>query len=260
MEFEHITLEKNNNIATITLSREKTMNTVSNGLVTDIYLALEEIESDRAIRALVITGGEKVFAAGGDINELKGLSTPVEAKRYLKNVSKCFNRIEAMEIPVIAAISGLAFGGGFELALACDFRIASEKAQFALPEINLGLMPGAGGTQRLPRIVGKSVALELICTGNPIKAQQALEYGILNRVVLVDELMEKAMKMAAALAAKPGFAMKMIKIAVNTGIEADLAFGIEYEARCFEMLFSTQDQKEGTAAFIEKRKPEFKGC
>lgn len=259
MEYENIIFDKSNDAAVVTLNRPENMNAISSGLLSDLESVLDHIDTDRDIRVLVITGGEKVFAAGADIKEITGLHTPADAHGFTRRVHRCFNRIERIQIPVIAAVSGFAFGGGCELALVCDIRIASDTAHFALPEINLGLMPGAGGTQRLPRLIGVGRALELLCTGDPIPARNALEIGLVNSVVPAADLMTITMEMGGKIASKPGFAMQMLKSVVQTGMNTDLASALEYEARCFEMLFSTHDQKEGTAAFIEKRKPEFKG-
>jgi len=259
MKFTNILFEKSDHTVVITLNRPKNMNAISNGLLSDIESALDNIESDETIRVVVITGGEKIFAAGADIKEIFCLSTPVEAHSLLFKIHRCFSRIEKLEIPVIAAINGFAFGEACELSLACDYRIASETAQFALPEINLGLMPGAGGTQRLPRLIGMGRAFEMLFTGKSITAQRAWEIGLVNTVVAAEELMTETMKTAKLFASKPTFALKMIKKAVRTGMNTDLTSALEYEARCFEILFSTQDVKEGTTAFLEKRKPEFKG-
>lgn len=260
MEFETIILEISGQTAVITLNRPKNLNAINTTLLAEVEAALEHIGSDETIRALVITGGKKVFAAGADVKEIIRLNTPAEAQIFVRGIHKCFNRLEEMEIPVIAAISGFAFGGGCELALACDWRIAAESATFALPEINLGIMPGAGGTQRLPRLIGTGLAMEMLLTGTPVTAQRAYETGLVNTIVASEDLMAEAMKTAKMLASKPGFALKMIKKSVKNGMNTDLKSAIDYEARCFEMLFSTHDQKEGTAAFMEKRKPNFKGC
>lgn len=260
MEFDNIRLAMADHTAVITLNRPKNMNAINSGLMSDLESAFDIIESDDAVQVLVITGGEKVFAAGADIKEITCLNTPADAHVLVRKFQRCFNRLEALEIPVIAAVSGFTFGGGCELILACDYRIASETAQFALPEINLGLMPGAGGTQRLPRLIGTGRAFEMLFTGKPVTAQRAWEIGLVNTVLPVEELMAEAMKTARLLASKPGFAMKMIKTSVRAGMNTDLASALDYEARCFEMLFSTEDQKEGTAAFVEKRKPDFNGC
>lgn len=251
--------EKSAQTALITLNRPKNLNAINTQLLSDIEIALDHIESDETIRVIVITGGEKVFAAGADIKEITCLKAPTDAHFFLSKIHRCFHRLEKMEIPVIASISGFAFGGGCELAMACDWRIASETAQFALPEINLGLMPGAGGTQRLPRLIGTGRAFEMLLTGKPVTAQRAWEIGLVNKVVPEHDLTAEVMKTAKQLSGKPGFAVKMIKKAVHTGTNTDLASALDYEARCFEILFSTHDQEEGTAAFVEKRKADFKG-
>ncbi len=259
MEFENVILTRSDHVAVITLNRPDSMNAINSTMLSGIVSAIDAIESDKLIQAMVLTGGKKVFAAGFDIKEISSVITPVDAKFLLQKVHHCYNRIEAMELPVIAAASGLTFGGGFELALACDIRIASDTARFALPEIKLGLIPGAGGTQRLPRIIGMGRAYEMLYTGQPVLAQKALEMGLVNTITSADRMIETAVQMAEQLAAGPGMALKMIKKSVQTGMNTDLASAMDYEARCFEMLFSTQDQKEGVSAFMEKRTPEFKG-
>ncbi|WP_299984000.1 enoyl-CoA hydratase/isomerase family protein [Desulfobacula sp.] len=259
MEFENIILKTSGHVAVITLNRPQSLNAVTSNMLLDINSALEKIESDKMIRALVLTGGEKVFAAGFDIKEILTIKTPADANLFLSKIHLSYNRLADLEIPVIAAASGLTFGGGFELALACDFRIASDTAKFALPEINLGLIPGAGGTQRLPRIIGMGRANEMLFTGRPVSAQKALEMGLVNCMTTPDSLIDKAIKMAEQVASKPGFALKIIKKVVQTGMNTDLTSALDNEARCFEMLFSTRDQKEGVAAFVEKRRPDFKG-
>jgi enoyl-CoA hydratase/carnithine racemase len=207
---------------------------------------------------VILTGSEKLFAAGADITEISEIATPVEAHRFLKDVQVLFNRLEDLEKPVIAAISGLALGGGCELVLACDLRIAADNAMFGQPEIKIGVIPGAGGTQRLPRIIGVTKAKELLYTGDFIDAQEAHRIGLVNKVVPVGSLMEEAKKMALKIARQPGIALKVTKLAVNGGLNMDIKSAIAYEARCFEILFSTEDQKEGMKAFVEKRKPAFK--
>lgn len=260
MEFKNIILDTSGHVAIITLNRPESMNALTSDMLMELKSALETIESENNIRALVLTGGEKVFAAGFDIKEIATLDTPADANAMLSDIHQCYNKLAAFQMPIIAATSGLTFGGGFELALACDFRVASDTAKFALPEINLGLIPGAGGTQRLPRIIGMGRAMEMLFSGKPISAQKALEIGLVNDVVPPDELIDATIKKAEQLTLKPGFALKILKNVVQTGMDTDLKSALEYEARCFEMLFATQDQKEGVTAFVEKRKPEFKGC
>lgn len=259
MDYKDIVLETSGDIAVITINKPKSMNALTSSMLSEIRFALEDIEMEEKTKALVLTGGEKVFAAGFDIKEISTLNTPADANGLLTDIHQCYNKIAGLKIPVIAATSGLTFGGGFELALACDIRIASHTAKFALPEINLGLIPGAGGTQRLTRIVGMGRACELLFSGKPISAQRAYEMGIVNDVVSTESLIEKAVDMAKLFASKPAFALKVLKNVVHTGMDTDLKSALDYEARCFEMLFSTHDQKEGVNAFVEKRKPDFKG-
>ncbi len=260
MVYKDIVFEISDHVAIITLNRPKAMNALTSHMLSELKTALEKIESDRKVRALVLTGGEKVFAAGFDIKEISTLKTPADAKGMLANIHQSYDKLASLKIPVIAAASGLTFGGGFELALACDFRIASDTAKFGLPEINLGLIPGAGGTQRLPRIIGIGRASEMLFSGAPVSAHRALEMGLVNDVIPKKNLIDKAIEKAKQLASRPGFALEILKNVIQTGMDTDLKSALEYEARCFEMLFSTHDQKEGVQAFVEKRKPEFKGC
>ncbi|MFQ5762822.1 MAG: enoyl-CoA hydratase/isomerase family protein, partial [Candidatus Bathyarchaeia archaeon] len=214
---------------------------------------------DADVRVVILTGaGEKAFSAGADINVFAQL-TPMEARTHIELARKITAFIAGMGKPVIAAVNGYAFGGGCELSLACDLVVASENAKFALPEINIGLIPGGGGTQRLPRLVGARKAKELIFTGEPITAQQALELGLVNKVVPADKLMETVRELAGKLAAKSPAILKLAKAAVNHSMESTLTAGLGYEGELFSLCFSTEDQKEGVKAFLEKRKPAFKG-
>lgn len=258
MDYQTILYEKQEGIATITLNRPKSMNSLSSQLLRELGHALTGIDGDDSIKVLILAGSEKFFAAGADITEIGNIHTSVDAHLFLKEAQAVFNKIEDLEKPVIAAISGLALGGGCELVLACDLRIAADNAMFGQPEIKIGVIPGAGGTQRLPRIVGVTKAKELLYTGDFIDAREAHRIGLLNKVVPVDSLMEEARKMALKIARQPGFALKITKIAVNGGLNMDMKSAMAYEARCFEILFSTEDQKEGMKAFVEKRKPVFK--
>ena len=258
MDYQNILYEKSEGMAVITLNRPKSMNALNSALFKELDDALTKIERDDEIKVVILTGTEKFFAAGADITEMEGILTPVDAHRFLKDVQAVFNRIEDLEKPVIAAVSGLALGGGCELTLACDLRIAAENATFGQPEIKIGVIPGAGGTQRLPRIVGLTKAKELLYTGDFIDAQEAYRIGLVNKVVPLASLMDEAKKMAAKIARQPGFALKITKMAVNGGMNMDMKSAMAYESRCFEMLFSTTDQKEGMKAFVEKRKPAFK--
>jgi enoyl-CoA hydratase len=231
------------------------MNAINGQLMDDFSAALDSIEVDDRVRSLIVTGGDKVFAAGADIKEISRLDTPTASHAFLVKIQKIFTRLQSLEMPVIAAISGLALGGGCELALACDCRIATEAAQLGLPEINLGLMPGAGGTQRLPRLIGSARAMEMLFSGRPISATTAYAFGLVNRVVSPDRMMIEARELAELLSRKPRWALKWIKSAVRVGMEMDLSSALEYETRCFELLFSTADQKAGVQAFINKQKP-----
>jgi enoyl-CoA hydratase len=244
----------------ITLNRPKSKNSLSSGLISDLYDAYGDIDSDNEIKSLIITGGEKVFAAGADIKEIATLENPVEGYAHFRKYRRSFDRLASLNIPVIGAVSGFALGGGCELAMACDYRIASDSARFGLPEVNLGVIPGGGGTQRLPRLVGAGRAFEMLYTGEQISAQRAWEIGLVNKVVPAGELIAAAKEAAVEISKKPGFAIKMIKTCIKRGLEMDLESAMDYESRCFEMLFSTNDRAEGVKAFSEKRKPVFKGC
>jgi enoyl-CoA hydratase len=257
MDYQTILYEKSEKIAVITLNRPKSMNALNSQIFTELHHVLSEIDGDEDVKVVILAGNEKFFAAGADITEFGEIAAPVDAHRFLKNAQAVYNRIEDLEKPVIAAVSGFALGGGCELTLACDLRIAAENATFGQPEIRIGIIPGAGGTQRLPRIIGVTRAKELLYTGDFIDAQEAYRIGLVNKVVPTASLMEEAKKMAGKIARQPGFALKITKIAVNDGMNMDMKSAMAYEARCFEMLFSTADQKEGVRAFVEKRKPVF---
>ena len=258
MEYQAILYEKKDDIGLITLNRPDRMNALNSTMLRELDHVLSEIEEDNEVKVVIITGSEKFFAAGADITELDKMSTPVDVHGFIKEAQAVINKFEDLEKPVIAAVSGLALGGGCELAMACDLRIAAENAMFGQPEIRIGVIPGAGGTQRLPRLVGVTKAKELLYTGDSIDANEAYRIGLVNKVVPVASLMDETMKMASKIARQPGIALRMTKFAVNSGMDMDLKSAMSYEARCFEILFSTEDQKEGIKAFIEKRKPAFK--
>ena len=258
MEYKTILYEKKEGIGTITLNRPESMNALNSTVFKELGQVLSEIEEDNDVKVVIITGSEKFFAAGADITEIDKISTPIDAHGFLKDAQIAINRFEDLGKPVIAAISGLALGGGCELTMACDLRIAAENAMFGQPEIKIGVIPGGGGTQRLPRLVGVTKAKELLYTGDFIDAGEAHRIGLVNKVVPVASLMDEARKMALKIARQPGVTLKITKIAVNGGMNMDLKSAMAYEARCFEILFSTEDQKEGVKAFIEKRKPVFK--
>lgn len=257
MNLKTIVYEQTNRIAFIRLNRPKQMNALNTMLLQELGGLMEIIEASDAIGAVVISGNDDAFAAGADIKELMALHSPKDVRLFITTAHAVFNRIENLGKPVIAAVGGVAFGGGCELALACDLRIASETASFALPEINLGLLPGAGGTQRLPRLIGVGRAKELIYSGHTINAQKALEVGLVNKVAPQQTLIDETMTLAQKLSQKPGYTLSVIKALINDGLNMDLKAGLSHEMRCFENLFATEDKKEGVQAFVEKRKPNF---
>lgn len=256
--FKHILYDFAEGIVTITLNRPQVLNALNSEVFTEMGQVIDRAGKDDLVRVLLITGGEKVFAAGADIAEMS-VAQPMDIYRFSAVMHETLGKIEALGKPVIAVINGYALGGGLELALACDLRIASETAKFGLPEINLGIFPGGGGTQRLPRLVGIGRAKELIYTGEMISADTAFRMGLVNRVVPVGQAMDEGKKLAQKLVAKGAVALLLAKVAVNTGLDTDLASGITIERQCFALLFSTEDQKEGMSAFLEKRKANFTG-
>lgn len=257
MSYELIQLTRDDGIATLTLNRPP-LNPLNSRVLRELGEAIRELEADPGQKVVIITGaGEKAFAAGADITEMANL-TPVEAYTFCQIAREAYEQIEKLGKPVIAAVNGLALGGGTELALACDFRLAAETAKFGQPEINLGIIPGAGGTQRLARLIGLAKAKELIFLGEIIEAGVAEEIGLVHRVVPAAELMNEAHKLARKLAAKPAVALKMAKEAINTGINMDLHSALTLEIQNFVTAFSSDDRREGLAAFLEKRKPNFR--
>ncbi len=259
MTFNTLIYEKDGAIGIVTLNRPKSLNAISDELLVELARALDEIEADPGVGAVIVTGQEKAFGAGADIMEIANLRSPADANRFTNKVRKVFGKLAELRQPTIAAVSGLALGGGCEIALACDIRIAAENARFGLPEIKLGVLPGGGGTQRLPRLVGAGRAKEMLFSGDPVDAQEAYRIGLVNKVVPLASLMEAAKKMAGTFLERPGYAIMTIKRLVNEGLNMDLDTALAHEARNFEILFSTEDQKEGMKAFLEKRKPSFKG-
>ncbi len=251
---KYLKYEFENQIATITINRPEVLNALNSGLVSELDSLIDRVIESRT-RALVIVGEGKNFAAGADIVEMMDLN-PAQARDF--GFSPVYDRIEALPIPVFAVIRGFALGGGLELALACDFRILSTDAKLGLPEIKLGIMPGAGGTQRLPKLIGLGRAREMIFFGNIVDAQTALTWGLCERVVDGDPE-EEAMSMAKKIVEKSPCAVEAAKKSINYGIDRDLASGLAYEAVVWGDLFSTSDQKEGMKAFHEKRKPQFTG-
>jgi enoyl-CoA hydratase len=256
MSYEYVLLEKDDSIAVVTLNRPQQLNALSYGLVKDLCLAMESLDQDENVRAIVLTGGEKVFAAGADIKEMADagpFDEPVRGRLSYRD------RINKISKPVIAAVSGYALGGGCELAMSCDIIVASENARFGQPEVNIGIIPGSGGTQRLTHIVGKHRAMEMILTGEPISAEEAHRLGLLTRVVPVEVLLEEAKGIAKKIAAKPPLAVRHAKEAVLKAANTGLDDGLDFERKSFYTLFASEDRKEGMRAFLEKRKPEFKG-
>lgn len=259
MVFANILLERQGSIATVTVNRPQALNALNADTLKELGQAFAELGADDAVSVVILTGaGEKAFVAGADISFMKDL-TAIEARKFALLGQEVFNTIENLPQPVIAAINGFALGGGCELAMACDIRIAAENAKFGQPEVSLGVPPGFAGTQRLPRIVGKGRAKELLYTAEMIDAQEAYRIGLVNKVTTGEELLAAAVKMATKIAAKGQVAIRLTKSAVNQGLEMDSARGMAYEAEVFGLVFSTTDQKEGMTAFLEKRKPEFTG-
>jgi enoyl-CoA hydratase len=260
MSYAHILFDVDERgIALVTVNRPDKLNALSAAVVADLKSAFERVATDPAIRAAIVTGaGPKAFVAGADINELAVL-TPTAGREHALTGQHVFDVIENLGKPVIAAINGFALGGGCELAMACTLRIAADTARLGQPEVALGLIPGYAGTQRLPRLVGKGRAMEMMLTGAPITAEDALRIGLVHRVVPAASLMTEARALAAQLAKNAPIAMRYIINAVNKGVEMPFAEACQHEATLFGLVASTDDMREGTAAFLEKRKAEFKG-
>lgn len=257
--YKTLIYEKKDNIGLLTVNRPDKLNALSNELIEELDKFLNELENDEALRVLVMTGaGEKAFVAGADIQELVDRDALV-GRRVSRKRQTVFSRIENLPIPVIAAVNGYALGGGLELALACSIRVCSERAQFGAPEVKLGIIPGDGGTQRLPRLVGLGRAMEMVLTGDFIDAQEAHRIGLVNRVVPHDDLMDAAMELAQKIAKRPPLAVRYAKEAVNRSQEGDTAAGYALESYLHALSCTTQDKKEGVEAFLEKRKGRFKG-
>lgn len=259
MAFENIILEVDAPIATIFFNRPKALNALNNALFDDLDQALDQVAANEDIKVLILTGsGDKAFVAGADIVELSKMN-PLQGKTFSRKGQKVFSKIEALPIPAIAAVNGFALGGGLEAAMGCDFIYASEKAVFGLPEINLGLIPGFGGTQRLGRLVGANRAKEMVFTGKNITAAEAFEYGIVNKICEPDKLMDDVRKTATLIASKGKVALRSAKEVICNGMNVDLETGCRIENDVFGLNMASDDAREGTAAFLEKRKPEFKG-
>ena len=259
MESQNLIFAIQDGVATLTFNRPKALNALNEALLIEMDQVLDSVAANEDIRVLVLTGaGEKAFVAGADITELATYG-PLEAKWFSKKGQDVFKKLELLPIPVIAAVNGFALGGGNEVALVCDFIYASENAVFGLPEINLGLIPGFGGTQRLARLVGKNRAKEMIFTGKRITAADALAMGMVNKVCPQADLMAEVIKTAKAIAAKGRVSLRAAKQAVNAGLDVDLSNGCAMEVDAFGICFASQDAKEGTSAFLEKRSAVFKG-
>ncbi|GAB4248759.1 enoyl-CoA hydratase [Deferrisoma sp.] len=254
-----VLVERKNGLCLITLNRPQVMNSISFQMLLDLNRVLDEVRFDTSVRCVVITGaGDRAFCAGADLKERAGM-TEDQVRRYIHTIRNTFTEVENLPMPVIAAVNGVALGGGTELALASDLRIASENATLGLTETSLAIIPGAGGTQRLPRIVGKAKAKELIFTAKRITAAEALEIGLVNRVVPLAGLLDAARELAAAIAKNGPLAVRAAKRAIDRGMEMDLADALVFESTCYETLIPTEDRLEGLKAFREKRKPDYQG-
>lgn len=256
MDYKYLSIQVENHIAVVTFNRPEVLNAFDADTIMELDNLLDFMALNEKVYCVIFCGSEGNFAAGADITNMVAMN-PQEA--YGFSFNKTFSKIEALPQPTIAAVSGYALGAGCELALACDFRIASTSAKFGLPEIKLGIMPGAGGTQRLPRLIGMARAKELIMLGSNIEAESALAYGLVNRIVADEVLLDEALTLAKKIASGPPEAIKAAKKTINYGADLDLRSAIEMEAISWSKLFSTHDQKEGMQAFIEKRKPKFTG-
>ncbi|MFH0780546.1 MAG: enoyl-CoA hydratase-related protein [Pseudomonadota bacterium] len=254
MAYENIILEKEDNIAIITFNRPEAMNALNNQTRAEFREAIGDVAADDDIKVLILTGNGKAFVAGSDIKEFNK-TTPYAAH----NIMRLGEMVEKLEKPVIAAVNGFCLGGGCEIAMGCDIIIASEKAKFGQTEINIGIIPGGGGTQRLQRLIGVCRAKELIYTGDIIRAEEAHRIGLVNRVVAMDELMPTAKEMAKKIATKSAAALKLAKTAINRGMQTNLESGLKYEYELYSLSLSLEDKAEGVNAFLEKRAPKFVG-
>lgn len=255
--FEHLSFDFQDSVAVITIDRQSALNALNQDLMQELGMAFELAEQDAETRALVITGAGRAFVAGADISELQGIGDVMEGRQAALAGQSIMNALANLPFPTVAAINGFALGGGLELALAADMRVAAPGAKLGLPEVGLGLIPGYGGTQRLPRLVGKGRALELIFTGRHVTADEALQMGLVNRVA--DDALAAALELAKMAAKNAPVALGLAKEAVVRGLDLPLPEALEVEADLFGMVATTQDMKEGTSAFLEKRAPDFKG-
>jgi enoyl-CoA hydratase len=256
MTFKNLLFENQEGVGVLKINRPNALNALNSETIQELDQAIEQIAKDNTVKVLVLTGEGRAFVAGADIVEMKD-KTPEEARVFAALGLDTFRKIELMEKPVIAAVNGFALGGGCELSMACDIRIAGEKAKFGQPEVTLGITPGFAGSQRMPRLVGTAKAKELIFTGKLINAEEAEKIGLVNQVVAQDQLMQVTMEMARAIAANSPTAVKYSKSAINRGIETDIETGSIIEKDLFGLCFACPEQKEGMTAFVEKRKPNF---
>jgi enoyl-CoA hydratase len=256
MMYENITVTTGDGYAVITLNRPNVLNALNRATMDELVQALESMERDAQVRCAVVTGAGRAFAAGADIKEMAGASAPEMLAGYR---FQQWERIRKIPVPLIAAVNGMALGGGCELAMLCDMIVAAETAQFGQPEINLGIMPGAGGTQRLTRAIGKARAMEIVLTGRPISARQAEAFGLVTKVVPAEAVLDEAVALAKEIASKPAVAVRLAKEAILKAFDTTLEGGLDYERKAFYLLFATEDRTEGMNAFLEKRKPVFRG-
>jgi enoyl-CoA hydratase len=256
LTYQNVLVTREGKVGIVQLNRPKVLNALNFELMAELVNALEELDKDQSVLAIILTGSASAFAAGADLREMAE-ATPVDL--MLGRRFELWDRIRKVSKPMVAAVSGYCLGGGNELAMNCDIIIASETATFGQPEVNVGIMPGAGGTQRLTRAVGKYKAMEMILTGKPISAEEAVRVGLVNRVVPTETLLEEAKRTANEIASKPPISVRAAKEAILRAQDTTLEVGLEFERKAFYMLFATEDSKEGMKAFVEKRKPAFKG-
>ena len=256
MSYQFLLVSTENNVATVQINRPDVLNALNMALMIELVDALEALDKDKDVGCIVITGNERAFAAGADIHEM----IDVNAMEMLyRDQFARWDRMRKIKKPMIAAVSGFALGGGCELAMICDMIVASETAKFGQPEINIGVMPGAGGTQRLTRAVGKAIAMEMVLTGRMISADEALRFGLINRIVPVEFYLREAINLAREVASKPPVAIRLIKDAILKSFDTTIESGLEFERKNFYLLFASDDQKEGMKSFVEKRKAVWKG-
>ena len=255
-KYTSILTEIHDRVGLVRLNRPKALNALNSTMLTELMDVLDKFDADEDIGAVVITGNERAFAAGADIKEMMDVSA---VEMFLSDSISQFDRIRGVTKPIIAAVSGYCLGGGNELAMSCDIVLASETARFGQPEINIGVIPGAGGTQRLARTVGKAITMEMVLNNRTLSAEEALRFGLVNKIVPVERYLEEALNLASEIASRAPLAVRLGKEAVNKALDTFLSDGLADERRAFYFLFSTADQKEGMAAFIEKRKPEWMG-